>query len=91
MTEQRKYILVTGAAGRIGGQIAQQLAEKGERVLGTDRFPLRADVTPAFEFAQADLVDAASVERLVAGARDVIHVAANPGPSKQTPPGVDEE
>ncbi|KXS12775.1 NAD(P)-binding protein [Gonapodya prolifera JEL478] len=91
MTEKDKYILVTGAAGRIGGQIAQQLAEKGHRVLGTDRFPLRADAKASFEFAQADLLDGPLVEKLVSGSNAIVHVAANPGPSKYTPPGVAQD
>lgn len=34
------HIVVTGAAGRLGGQLAQMLADDGYAVTGTDRAEL---------------------------------------------------
>ncbi|KAI9007720.1 hypothetical protein DFJ74DRAFT_688858 [Hyaloraphidium curvatum] len=88
------FILVTGCSGRLGGQIAQKLVKAGKSVVGTDRVDLPdvlADLksSPQFKFVKADLVDAAAVDAMMAGASAVVHVGAIPGPSKFPPPMVD--
>ena len=87
-------VLVTGAAGRLGGRIAQRLLSEYPkcRVIGTD---LAAQL-PAWAEGQAaerlvfvpavNLTDAAAVGALFdRSVTHCVHVAAWPGPSKQAP------
>ena len=75
-------ILVTGAAGRLGGRVVRLLVERGYDVLGTDRIDLEASSAP---FARADLCDADQASKLVAAAKAVIHLGAIPGPRAEEP------
>ena len=72
-------ILVTGAAGRLGGMVVQMLHDVGKQVLGTDQ----KEQPEAFgaRYVQADLCDRETVTGLVAEAEAVIHMGAIPGPS----------
>lgn len=86
-------VLLTGAAGFIGSHVAASLLERGHAVTGLDL--LNAYYDPAlkqarlarltgrkgFGFVQADIADAAALERAAAGERyDVIvHLAAQAG------------
>ncbi|MEJ2384189.1 MAG: dTDP-4-dehydrorhamnose reductase [Xanthomonadales bacterium] len=63
-------ILLTGAAGQLGRELAPRLAQYGE-VVGIDRAP-----SPAATSLQQDLGDAAAVERLLATARPALIVNA---------------
>lgn len=75
-------ILVTGAAGRLGGLVVQRLIDQGYDVVGTDRRPCKDSPSP---FVQADLCDADKVSELVADAEAVIHMGAIPGPNSGMP------
>jgi UDP-glucose 4-epimerase len=50
----KKTIIVTGAAGYIGGQIALQLTDAGHDVVGVDRRPLPDHLNNVMNFVQAD-------------------------------------
>jgi len=71
-------ILVTGAAGRHGGIVAQQLIEAGKEIVGTDQRP--APDGFGATFVEADLCDLKRVQALVADADAVVHMGAIPGP-----------
>src|SRR5215472_11543248 len=72
-------VLVTGASGFVGSAVARKLLERG--------FAVRALVRPTsprfhlagleIEFAEGDLLDAATVRPAMAGVRHVFHVAAD--------------
>ncbi len=72
-------VLVTGASGFVGSAVARKLIERG--------FAVRALVRPTsprfhlegldIEFAEGDLLDAATVRPATAGVRHVFHVAAD--------------
>jgi dihydroflavonol-4-reductase len=71
--------LVTGGTGFVGANVVRALLQRGERVrvlarVGGDR---RAIESLPVEVVEGDLLDRASVERAVAGARTVYHVAAD--------------
>ncbi len=82
-------IVVTGAAGFIGSQIARACLERGDRVVGIDLLTDYYDVGQkranlerlqqydSFEFAQHDL--AAGFERFAADTDVVFHQAGQPG------------
>ena len=76
-------VLVTGAAGFLGGHLVDMLVERGDEV--------RAMVRPeedtghlrtreGVEVVQGDMTDMASLRRVVRGVRRVYHVAAKTGP-----------
>jgi dihydroflavonol-4-reductase len=68
-------ILVTGATGFIGGQLAARLVAQGERVRVLARDPRRVTV-PGVEVVQGDLGDPASLAAAVAGVARVYHCAS---------------
>ncbi len=76
-----KLNVLTGATGLLGSHIAEQLAQRGERI----RALVRATSDTAFlrrlgaELVEGDLADAASLRRAVAGAAVVYHCAAKVG------------
>ncbi len=70
----RKLILVTGSAGRVGQAVVHELLACGERVRGFDRVP-----SPGLADAHVgNLTDAGAVHRAAEGAHAVIHLAATP-------------
>ena len=71
-------ILVTGAAGRLGGRVVALLKDRGYEVVGSDRLEPEDS---SYSFRSVDLCDRSSVEELVEGASAIIHMAAIPGPS----------
>lgn len=81
-------VLVTGAAGYIGGQIALQLRDAGHTVTGIDRRPLPAHLQGVMQFVQADFDSDESYRKLVDLRPDaVVHCAGTSlvGPSLKAP------
>ncbi|MGD0377120.1 MAG: NAD(P)-dependent oxidoreductase [Streptosporangiaceae bacterium] len=66
-------ILITGAAGRLGGMLRSRLAAKGRTLRLLDIAPLAAG--PAEEVVQASITDLAAVTAACQGAAAVIHLA----------------
>jgi nucleoside-diphosphate-sugar epimerase len=73
-------ILVTGAAGLIGGRLVSRLAAKGADVIATDR--RGAEAPPGAGWVTVDLTDAPSLLALMRDAqvRAVVHAGAISGP-----------
>ncbi len=76
-------LLVTGAAGRLGSEVCRTLAEEPFEVLGAD-ISYRSDLPVPLEVA--NLLDAASVYRLVEGCSGVVHLANHPSARSCSPP-----
>jgi UDP-glucose 4-epimerase len=79
-----RHAVVTGAAGFIGSNLVDRLLDAGWRVTGYDNFStgLAEFLEPArrqrnFSLVEGDLLDRATLERAVAGADIVFHLAAN--------------
>jgi UDP-glucose 4-epimerase len=66
-------VVVTGAAGFLGGHIARNFRDLGWEVTAFDVSPFQAD---GIRFAQGDLTEANSVDQAVSGADVVAHVGA---------------
>jgi UDP-glucose 4-epimerase len=78
-------VCVTGAAGFIGGHVAQELLKQGHEVVGLDDFSSGKRETAAllsaearFRLIEGSIADAQAVSRAVAGANWVFHLAAIP-------------
>jgi len=81
-------VVVTGAAGYIGGQCALQLCDAGHRVIGIDRRPLPQHLQGSMEFVQADFDSDQSFIKIVETRPDaIIHCAGTSlvGPSIKHP------
>jgi UDP-glucose 4-epimerase len=79
-----RHAVVTGAAGFIGSTLVDRLLAQGWRVTGYDNFStgLAQFLEPArrherFALVEGDLLDRPTLERAVAGADIVFHLAAN--------------
>ena len=88
-------ILITGAAGYIGSNLALEAKSRGFEVSGADaftsyynselkRFNEKRLNEAGIEIANVDLAEA-SLEELLGGAEGVVHLAGQPGISKATP------
>src|SRR5258708_33894547 len=78
-------VCVTGAAGFIGGYLAERLLADGHEVVGLDDFSSgkRENVAPLgrnrrFELIEGSIADPHAVQRAVAGAKWIFHLAAIP-------------
>lgn len=81
-------VVVTGAAGYIGGQCALQLRDTGHTVIGIDRRPLPAQLHDVMDFVQADFDSDESFRKIVVTRPDaIIHCAGTSlvGPSIEHP------
>lgn len=86
-------VLITGAAGFIGSQVAHRLLERGDAVFGIDNLNDYYDVSlkearmarlkahPGFAFSRLDIVDRQAMAKLFATRRfdAVMHLAAQAG------------
>lgn len=70
-------ILITGAAGFIGSNLAARLLDEGYRVVGIDNLSAgtRENLDPRLRFVEADIRDA-GIARHFAGVEAVFHLAA---------------
>jgi nucleoside-diphosphate-sugar epimerase len=78
-------VCVTGAAGFIGGHLAEELLRQGHEVVGLDDFSSGKRETAAlleghdrFRLIEGSIADPAAVARAVPGAKWVFHLAAIP-------------
>ena len=81
-------IVVTGAAGYIGGQIALQLRDAGHKVTGIDRRPLPQHLQSTMSFVQADFDSDEAYRRLLdVRPEAIVHCAGTSlvGPSIKHP------
>lgn len=62
-------ILVTGATGRVGRQVVNQLVNRGADVRVLVRDPSKADFPPAVTVVQGDMLDLDSLRKALAGVR----------------------
>jgi uncharacterized protein YbjT (DUF2867 family) len=62
-------ILVTGATGRVGGHVVQQLVQRGADVRVLVRDPSKADFPAGVEVVQGDLLDIDAVRAAFSGVR----------------------
>ncbi|MDR6530997.1 uncharacterized protein YbjT (DUF2867 family) [Caulobacter rhizosphaerae] len=62
-------ILVTGATGRVGGHVVQQLVQRGADVRVLVRDPAKADFPAGVEVIQGDLLDIDAVRAAFSGVR----------------------
>lgn len=68
-----KRLLMTGAAGGVGGRLRPHLADIAEMVVLSDIAEI-ADLAPHERFVATDLADAAAVDRLVDGVDGIVHL-----------------
>lgn len=71
-------VLVTGAAGVIGGAVCTELVSRGYQVRGFDCVAPSTPTDGLHEFQLGDVSDAQAVDRSVAGMDALIHLAAYP-------------
>jgi len=73
-----KKIVLTGAAGRLGGYLRAPLAAKCETLISTDIAPLTDPLIKGESFVQADLADYAKMAEIIKGADMVVHFGGHP-------------
>lgn len=71
-----KKILVTGAAGLLGGELVKQLLEKGYRVTATWQSTPLHITHPNLTVQHCDILDTAGLEEIMQGITHVYHCAA---------------
>jgi len=75
-------ILVTGASGKLGQAVVEELVAHGYEVVGVDRRPPSLH-RPEVTFSEIELSDVSQVAVAMSGAQAVIHLGAIPGPRRQ--------
>ncbi len=78
-----KKVLVTGGAGFIGSNLADELLAQGAEVTILDNFVTGFrenldEITGSFEFIEADLNDSVALKKALNGVEIVFHEAALP-------------
>ena len=73
-----KKIVLTGAAGRLGGYLRKPLAAKCETLISTDIAPLTDPLIKGESFVKADLADYAKMAEIIKGADMVVHFGGHP-------------
>ena len=73
-----KKIVLTGAAGRLGGYLRKPLAAKCETLVSTDIAPLTDPLIKGERFVQADLADYTKMAEVIKGADIVVHFGGHP-------------
>ena len=80
---QRRRVLVTGAAGRIGSFFASQLHQKYDlRLMVRDEDEDASEIQNYGEVVMCDLLELAKLESLCEGIDTVLHLAGNPSPAQ---------
>ncbi|MFJ4923208.1 NAD-dependent epimerase/dehydratase family protein [Streptomyces sp. NPDC088725] len=74
-------VLVTGAAGHIGGYVIDELLAHGHRIIATDLVPV--DDPRVERVHTGDLQDRALVREAMEGAEAVVHLGAIPHPNSE--------
>jgi nucleoside-diphosphate-sugar epimerase len=74
-------ILVTGASGKLGQAVVEELVAHDYDVVGADRRPSPVQ-RPGVRFAEVELGDVGQVTGAMSGAQAVIHLGAIPGPNR---------
>lgn len=82
MTPATTRVLVTGAAGRLGGTVAARFHAEGFDLLATD--VVDADDVP-YRFVRADLLDHVAVSALLVDIDVVLHIGNHPGIGPRPP------
>jgi nucleoside-diphosphate-sugar epimerase len=77
----RNRIFVTGASGKLGQAVVEELVAHDYEVVGADRRPPPVR-RPEVRFAEIELGDVGQVAGAMSGAQAVIHLGAIPGPSR---------
>ncbi len=72
-------ILVTGATGRVGRHVVDQLAQRGAKVRVLVRDPSKADFPASVEVVQGELLDLDALRRAFAGVRTLFLLNAVAG------------
>ncbi len=76
---------MTGAAGKIGTKVVQELVKHGHSVRATDRRPVSPEVRVAADVVYADLTDALAMLNAVRDCDAVAHIGAIPQPHSVPP------
>jgi len=73
-----KKIVLTGAAGRLGGYLRKPLAAKCAALISTDIARMEDPLIKGESFVQADLADYAKMSEIIKGADMVVHFGGHP-------------
>jgi len=73
-----KKIVLTGAAGRLGGYLREPLTKKCDQLVSTDISPDIGQLFAGEAFVQADLGDFAAMSEIIKGAEMVVHFGGHP-------------
>lgn len=82
MTDTKRRVLVTGAAGNIGSYFAEHNGGKYDlRLMVRGDEARRDEIAPFGEIVEADLADLPRLKEVCAGIETIVHLAGDPGPS----------